>query len=287
MATWIIVGITLGCIYAVIAVGFVLLFRATGILNFAHLAFILFGGYITYSFIIYFQVPFPLAALFSLLIISILGIIIQITMLKHLIGSNPHAMIMICLAIGMILSSISGAIWGYTEKQLPAPIKEQLIPLFGSNIPSIHLFMIFATLVLFVILLLFFRYTALGIQVRAVADSQEGAMLSGIDVNRIYTVSWAISAAVGCLAGIMAANLQVMDQNLGHIAIKSFPVMVLGGMTSVFGPIVAGMIVGLIEMATGWYLGQAARDIVPFLLLFMILLIRPYGLFGEKTIERL
>ena len=112
-------------------------------------------------------------------------------------------------------------------------------------------------------------------------------MLSGIDVKRVYLVAWALSAATGCFAGIIAANIQVMDQTLGFIAIKAFPVMVLGGMTSILGPIVAGPIVGLIEMATGWYLGQAARDIVPYFLLLVILLVRPYGLFGEEEIERL
>ncbi len=287
MMTWIAVGITLGCIYALIAIGFVLLYKAMGLLNFAHLSFLLFGGFLTYSFITYLKVPFLLACVMALIIVMGIGVSIQMTMLRHLIGKSIHAGVMICLALAMILNSISGAIWGYSERAFPHPIKEQLVDVLGARIPSIHLLMILFTAVLFVLLMLFFRYTAVGIQFRAAADSQEGAMLSGIDVNRVYVVAWSLSAAVGCLAGITAANIQVMDQNLGFIAIKSFPVMVLGGMTSVAGPIVAGPIVGLIEMGVGWYLGQGARDVIPYLLLFIILLVKPYGLFGERTIERL
>jgi branched-chain amino acid transport system permease protein len=287
MITWILVGLTLGCIYALIAIGFVILYKAMGLLNFAHLSFLLFGAYLTYSFIAYLEFPFLFAALISVLIVSLIGILIQATMLNHLIGKSIHAMIMICLALGMILNSISGAIWGYNNKNFPAPVEDKLINILGGNIPAIHLYMILFTVILFILLMVFFRYTAMGIQFRAAADSQEGAMLSGIDVKRVYLIAWVLSAATGCFAGIIAANIQVMDQNLGFIAIKSFPVMVLGGMTSVAGPIVAGPIVGLIEMATGWYLGQLARDIVPYFLLFVILLVKPYGLFGEEEIERL
>lgn len=265
-----------------------MIFKSSSILNFAHGELLAIGAYFFLAFVTWAKIPIGLAFLFALLTCFLLGILVERIFLRPLIGEPLIFVIMLTVGLAAMFKGLLLLIWGgnlYTYPNfLPAFLGVQwgairIQPVYG------------ATLIIGVIFLvlfgLFFKYSAQGIYMRSVADNQRAALSLGVHVKRVFALSWAIAALVAGMSGIVLGIINGVNvHDLSAIGLKVFPVVILGGLDSIGGAIIAGLVIGLLETFTGGYLSPSLRDVVPYVALVVILLMRPYGLFGLKEIER-
>ena len=287
-------GVAVGALYALVALGFVIIYKATGVINFAQGALVLAGGYFAYQFLDKWGLPFPLAVLLAMISCAILGLLIEATVLRRMVGQPIFALIMITVGLTIALEQIVIIIWGGDRLPFSDPWGVETI-LFGDVIvPKTHIARIAVTAVLLLGFFLFFRFSSMGVAMRATASDQEAAMAQGISVRRIFGLSWAISAAIATLAGVMLmAGGRGAEPTLGLVALVAFPAIILGGLDSPGGAIVGGIVMGVVEQLTAGYasklpefLGTNFYTVAPYVVLVLILLVRPYGLFGTKEVTR-
>jgi len=286
-----IVGMTIGSIYSLIAIGFVLVFKSSGVLNFAQGSMVMVGAFIAYAFVSQFHVPIVLSLIITFFIAAIIGMLIERIVLRNLRGVSIISIIMVTLGITYIMDGGALATWGSSNFTYP-----KLFPTFtwvvgGIRIASVYLWSFLTAAGLLVIFLLFFKYSKLGLSMRAAADNQKVAVALGISANKVLSVTWIISALVATAGGILLASVSALHVNLSYIGLIVFPVVILGGLDSVAGAAIGGIIVGIIEAVSGVYiapyLGGAFQQVAAFIFLLIILLVRPYGLFGTKEVVRL
>ena len=273
-------GISLGCIYAMVALGFVLIYKATGVINFAQGELMMVGAYIYFS-LTNFGLPPVVALVGTVLIAGLLGALIERIVLERVINEQPMILILVTIGLATVLRAITGMIWSHDTFTIPHLIPEGIIQIGSATISHSDLSTIGVTALLCLILFLFFRFTRMGIAMRAVAQNQYAAQLMGISSKRIFMHTWALAAAIGAVGGILLAQLTYLQTNMGFIGLKAFPAVVLGGLISFPGALLGGLIIGLSESFSGTYIGGGARDIVPYIILLGVLMIRPTGLFGE------
>lgn len=287
-------GIAVGALYALVALGFVIIYKATGVINFAQGALVLAGGYFAYQFLDKWGLPFPLAVVLAMISCAILGLLIEATVLRRMVGQPIFALIMITVGLTIALEQIVIIIWGGDRLPFSDPWGVETV-LFGDVIvPKTHLARIAVTAALLLGFFLFFRFSSMGVAMRATASDQEAAMAQGISVRRIFGLSWAISAAIATLAGVMLmAGGRGAEPTLGLVALVAFPAIILGGLDSPGGAIVGGVVMGVVEQLTAGYasklpefLGTNFYTVAPYVVLVLILLVRPYGLFGTKEVTR-
>jgi branched-chain amino acid transport system permease protein len=281
-------GLSVGFLYGLSAMGFVMIFKSSSILNFAHGELLAIGAYFFLAFVTWAKMPIVLAFVFALLGCFLLGILLERIFLRPLIGEPLIFVIMLTVGLAAMFKGLLLLIWGgnlYTYPDfLPAFLGVQwgavrMPPVYGATLIVGTLF-----LVLFG---LFFKYSAQGIYMRSVADNQRAALSLGVHVKRVFALSWAIAALVAGMSGIVLGTINGVNvHDLSAIGLKVFPVVILGGLDSIGGAIIGGLIIGLLETFTGGYISTSLRDVVPYVVLVVILLIRPYGLFGLKEIER-
>ena len=247
-------GIAQGASYALVALGFVIIYKATGVINFAQGALVLAGGYFAYQFLDKWGLPFPLAVLLAMISCAILGLLIEATVLRRMVGQPIFALIMITVGLTIALEQIVIIIWGGDRLPFSDPWGVETI-LFGDVIvPKTHIARIAVTAVLLLGFFLFFRFSSMGVAMRATASDQEAAMAQGISVRRIFGLSWAISAAIATLAGVMLmAGGRGAEPTLGLVALVAFPAIILGGLDSPGGAIVGGIVMGVVEQLTAGY----------------------------------
>jgi len=280
-------GIALGSIYALVALGFVVVFKATGILNFAHGVFMVLGAYITYTLITALHLPMWLAILVTLVLGALIGALVHVTVIRKMLGEEMFSVVMVTIGLSILIRSFVGGIWGYNEEVFPSPISDRVITILGNvNVSYRDLVFLGAAVLVVAVFVAFFRFSNIGLQMRAVADHQEAAFIVGIDVDRVFTMSWALAMIMGVIAGLFMADLQMLDLGIEAIAFKAFPALILGGLESIPGAIIGGVVIGIVEMMAGRYFGAEARDIAAYLVLFLVLIVRPFGLFGQEEIER-
>lgn len=283
-------GIVLGSIYAVVALGFVLIFKTSKILNFAQGELMMVGAYIVYSFVVQLRVNFLFSFLFTFLITAFLGIIIHFSLFKKLIGKPPFTLVMITIALSYLLKSGVQLIWGAEDKAIPAFLPGSHVKIMNVPITRDSIAVVFFALIFMVLFHIFFKKNKIGIAMRATAVDQVAATGCGIDVNVIFAMSWAISFILSSVSGVVMARAYSLNSNLGIVGIKVFPVIILGGLDSIGGAILGGYIIGLLECLSRAYIGQyfsTSLDIISFIVLIFILLMKSYGLFGTKRVERL
>ena len=281
-------GLAVGSLYALAALGFVLIYKATDILNFAHGEAMMVGAFICYALVLS-GMDFFSAILITIGVAMVFGLITERLVLRPMIGEPQFAVVMVTIGLSIFLRSLSGIVFGHENKIFPSPFSQESIAVQGLVLSYTHLWSMIISGLMVILFFLFFKYSRVGLSMRGVANDQDTAMLMGISVKRVFALTWAISFAIGAIAGVFLANVMVLNIGLSLVAIKAFPAVVLGGLESVPGAIVGGLAIGVLETLVGGYLDQllpGVKDLTAFVVLFLVLMIRPYGLFGEEEIER-
>ena len=284
-------GILIGLMYALIALGFVLVYKATDAINFAQGEFVMIAGFVVAVGVGTYGAPLWLAITIGLVAMVAFGFGLERVMLRRLIGRPVIAVVMATIGLAAVLRGFGPLVWGAGTKSLPLPISEEPIILGPLFIPPIQLVGAGVSLLFLAGFTWFFLKSRRGIAMRAVADNQQVAMAMGINVERYFGLAWAMTGIVSALGGIVWGNLLGVDVQLSLVGLKVFPVVILGGLDSIPGAIVGGLIVGLVEnLAAGYidpYVGGGTKDFAPYVLMIIALMVRPYGIFGKAIIERI
>ena len=283
-------GILIGLMYSLIALGFVLVYKATDAINFAQGEFVMIAGFIAAGGLMVWGAPLWLAVALALGVMVAFGFVLERVMLRKLIGRPVIAVVMATIGLAAILRGFGPFVIFSGTKPLPLPIRDEPFMLGPLFLPPIQLLGAGVSLAFLAGFGWFFLKSRKGIAMRAVADNQQVAMAMGIDVERYFGVAWAMTGMVSALGGILWGNLLGVDVNLALVGFKVFPVVILGGLDSIGGALVGGLIIGIVEsLAAGYldpYVGGGTKDFAPYVLMILVLMIRPYGIFGRRQIER-
>jgi len=284
-------GLLTGLMYSLIALGFVLVYKATDAINFAQGEFVMIAGFVAAGGLMVWGAPLWLAIALAIASLVVFGFVLERVMLRRLIGRPVIAVVMATIGLASILRGIGPFTIFSGTKPLPLPIRDEPFMLGPLFIPPIQLLGAVVSLAFLAGFGLFFLKSRKGIAMRAVADNQQVAMAMGIDVERYFGVAWAMTGIVSALGGILWGNLLGVDINLALVGFKVFPVVILGGLDSIPGAILGGLIVGVVEnIAAGYvdpYVGGGTKDFAPYVLMIVALMVRPYGMFGKRIIERI
>ena len=284
-------GILIGLMYSLIALGFVLVYKATDAINFAQGEFVMIAGFVAAGGLMVWGAPLWLAVALALGVMVAFGFVLERVMLRQLIGRPVIAVVMATIGLAAILRGVGPFMIFSGTKPLPLPIRDEPFMLGPLVLPPIQLLGAGVSLAFLAGFGWFFLKSRKGIAMRAVADNQQVAMAMGIDVERYFGVAWAMTGMVSALGGILWGNLLGVDVNLALVGFKVFPVVILGGLDSIPGAIIGGLIVGIVEnIAAGYvdpYVGGGTKDFAPYVLMILALMIRPYGIFGKRIIERI
>ena len=292
LPTVLISGIMVGCVYALIALGFVLIFKSSHVFNLAQGEFLLFGACIGWVFATTLGLNFWLTLLLTIICCGILGALVERIVLRPLIGEPLLSIIMLTIALSMFLKGILIGIWwkapyGYPRVEFIKPLS------LGQTVIAPQFLLSFlASIALIIIFLLFFKYTKVGLGMRAVAEDHQVAQSLAVPVKRIYSLTWAIAAIVAGIGGVLLGQLLNVNPELATLGLLVLPVALLGGLDSVPGCIVGGIIIGISENMAAVYLDPflphsgGLRIVIPYLIMLIVLLIRPHGIFGLERIER-
>lgn len=276
-------GITYGAIYAIVAIGFNIIYNTTGIINFAQGEFVMLGGMISITLLEYMSLPAAIGA--AVIITMIIGALVEITFIRWLKSPSVLRMIIITIGVSILIREVALHIWGESVRALPYFIGDEIssVALWGARI-SPQVFCVLGACTIMVLLLgLFFKTTSVGREMRACAANRTAAILCGIDTRNMVTLSFMLSAAIGALAGCVMSPITYSQYNIGTgLAIKGFTVAILGGLGSSGGAVIAGLLLGIIEAFSVSVLPLAFQEAISIAILLLILFLRPHGLFGSK-----
>jgi branched-chain amino acid transport system permease protein len=278
-------GLANGAVLALAALGFVLIYKATRVINFAQGELLLIGAYLFYTAFVLLRLPLAVAVVAGAVVAVVLGLAVERVVLRPLIGEDPIAVIMVTIGLAAVLKSGVQMFYGTTPRQMPKVLPTGSVDIAGAPVPLDRLTAVGVAAVALGAFSAFFRWSRHGIAMRAVADDQQAALVQGISVRRIFALAWALAAVSALLGGVLLADIAEVSQNLANFGLIVFPVVILGGLDSIAGTIVGGAVIGLLsQYAEG--LSPGASQVVPYVALVAILLVRPYGLFGQVRIER-
>ena len=283
-------GVMIGLMYALIALGFVLIYKATDAINFAQGEFVMFAGFIAAGAAVFAHAPFWVAALLSIGGMVALGFALERVVLRPLIGQPVISVVMATIGLAAVLRGGAVLAFGAGTRNIAIPIPDSPIPLGPVTLPPAEVVGALVSLVFLGGFTWFFLKSRVGIAMRAVADSQQVAMAMGINVRRYFAFAWAMAGVVSALGGIVWGGMLGVDNQLALVGLKVFPVVILGGLDSIVGAVVGGLVVGIVEnLAAGYFdplVGGGTKDFVPYLLMIIVLMVRPEGIFGRRRIER-
>jgi branched-chain amino acid transport system permease protein len=284
-------GLVVGSIYALLALGFVVIFKATSILNFAQGEFLLLGAYGNLVLMTELHLPFPVAFVVTLLFSVLLGLLLERILLRPLLGQPVISVIVVTLGLSSVLRAIVQGIWGTDTRPFPEVFPTEPVHLGPLPIAQGYLWSIGCVALLLLLFTGFFRFTRLGVAMRATAYSQQIALSMGISVKGIFALSWSIAAVVSAAGGaLLGAVRGGVDGSLALFGLKVIPVVIVGGLDSVAGAIVGGLVIGVLENLSGGYLdpllGGGVKEVAPFVALVVILMVRPRGFFGKVHVDR-
>jgi branched-chain amino acid transport system permease protein len=286
-------GVAVGALYALVALGFVVIYKATGVINFAQGALLLLGAYFTYSFRDQAGLPFWVGVLLAVAACALFGVLVERVILRRMVGQPVFAVIMITIGLTIAIEQVVTWRWP-GQRNLSDPFALDTVTFGDVVVPIVNLWRIGTAAALLAGFFLFFRYSRIGVAMRATASDQEAALAQGISARRIFALSWAVAAAVAALAGaLLASGGRGLDPSLGVVALVAFPAIILGGLDSPGGAVVGGVMMGVVETMTAGYsdrlpewLGDNFHRVTPYVVLVAILLVRPYGLFGTREVTR-
>lgn len=283
-------GLMIGMMYALVALGFVLIYKATSVVNFAQGELMMFGGYVAAALITLYHLPLAIAIPVLLGTMFLLGFVLERVVLRPLVGQQVISVVMVTIGLAQVLQGSAALVWGAQTKNLPLPIPLEPYVIWEIYISPINIVAALVSAGFLVAFAWFFRKSRLGIAMRAVANDQQAAMAVGINVHFVFALSWAIAGLAAGLGGVVWGSMLGVDTTLALVGLKVFPAVILGGLDSVPGAIVGGLMIGAIEsVAAGYvdpYVGGGTKDFLPYVLMILALMIRPYGFFGRELIER-
>jgi branched-chain amino acid transport system permease protein len=281
-------GVAIGCIYGLIALGFVLIYKATEAVNFAQGELMMLGAFLALTTTAIVGLPYWAGVAVAVVLMALLGMLIERSILRPILGQPTFTVLMVTVGFGYVarggVTMVPG--WGGDTHALPAPYKGEIVRLGGLILGLDQLVVIATTALLCAALYGFFRFTRMGIAMQASSQNQLAAYYVGIPVERMNSLIWAISAAVAGIAGILLAPITFVYANMGFIGLKAFPAAVVGGFGSVPGAIGGGLIIGVVEALSGRYLPDGFKDVAAYVVVLLVLMIRPNGLFGEHLRRR-
>ncbi|MEU0881716.1 branched-chain amino acid ABC transporter permease [Lentzea sp. NPDC005914] len=285
-------GLGTGSIYSLLALGFVIIYKSTQVISFAQPAFML-AGAVLVSYLAP-QVSFFGAVLVAAVVIAVLALGVERTVLRPMVGKPVFVVAIITIGVDVVVRVVTNAFIGLEVRQVGDPWGLTTMNFLGAEVQQRYLVMIGTTAVVTVALFAFFRYSRIGLAMRAVAYDQEVALAQGISVGSVFALSWALAGGLAALAGVFVATGAGVDQQLWIVALKALPAIILGGLESLGGAVVGGLAVGVVESLFGTYQGDFAPWlgpnfglVAPYALMLLVLLVRPYGLFGKREVERL
>jgi len=286
-------GVALGSVYALIALGFVIVYKSTEVINFAQGELVLLGAYLVYAFN-QTALPFPASVALAVAIMAGVGWGIERTILRRMVGKPTFAVVMITIGLAIMIRQLVSAVWGFDDRLLGEPWAAARIPLgdLGINVTSV--ITIAAASVILALFFVFFRFTRAGVGMRATALDQEAALAVGIPVHSVFAQAWMIAGAIAAIAGVfLTAFPATLHPAVGFTALRAFPAAILGGLDSPGGAVLGGVVVGLVEVLVQGYqpqvapwLGNNFHVAATYLLMIGVLVVRPYGLFGTREVER-
>lgn len=273
-------GLAVGCIYGLVALGFVLIYKATELVNFAQGDLLMLGAFVCYMAVVWWGFDYWLAFALAIVVIGAFGALLDMTILRRVIGQPQFAVVMLTIGLGSIFRTFASVTWGSEIYTLPTPFGG-VTQLGSITLSHQYLSIIIGTLLLCGVLYAFFNFTRIGIAMQATSQNQLAAYYMGIPVKLIFSMIWAISAGVATAAGVLLAPVTLIDINMGlAVALKAFAAAVLGGFGSIPGALVGGIVIGLIELYAGATLPEGFKDMAPYIVLLVMLAVRPQGLFG-------
>ncbi len=279
-------GLSTGMIYALAAAGFVVIYKASDVINFAQGDLLLFGTYLVFFAVAQTGLPWSLGIVVTVLLAVAVALVIERLVLRPLIGEPVISMIMVTIGLSSVLRAAVNAIWGPAPRSFESFLPAGDVALGPVMLSTGRLLSIPIALAVLAALWLFFRHTRDGIAMRAIADDQQAALSMGISIPRVFGIAWGLAAASAAIGGIMLAGIVGVSPNVASIGLRVFPVVILGGLDSIRGAVIGGAIIGLLEVYTGGYVGRGLSLVVPYVVLVLVLMVRPYGLFGKEIIER-
>jgi branched-chain amino acid transport system permease protein len=283
-------GIMIGLMYALIALGFVLIYKATDAINFAQGEFVMFAAFLAAAAAEMAGAPFWLSALIAVAGMVALGFGLERVVLRPLIGRPVIAVVMATIGLAAVLRGTATMAFGAGTRAIVMPVSDEPFEMAGLMLPPVQLVGAGVSLLFLAGFTWFFLKSRTGIAMRAVADSQQVAMAMGINVRRYFALAWAMAGIVSALGGVVWGTMLGVDNQLALVGLKVFPVVILGGLDSIIGAVIGGLIVGIVEnFAAGYldpYVGGGTKDFAPYVLMILVLMIRPEGMFGRRRIER-
>ena len=288
----VVTGLALGMIYALIAIGFVIILKCSEVFNIAQGHFVLIGGYLGYTFLVPLGLPIWAALGMAIATAIIMGLAIERLTLRPLLGEPVLAVVMVTIALATVLGGLATLLWGAEYKAYHGLLPTITLKIGTISIPSESLIGLIVSVICVVLLMLLFRYTKIGLAMRATAEDLHVVQSLGIRATTVYAVSWVIACVVGVIGGILLGGVSGANMELAEIGLKSFAVVLLGGVNSIGGAIVGGIILGMLENVAAGYLdpllpGGGLAKVFPFIVMIIVLIFRPYGLFGLTRIERI
>ena len=284
-------GVAQGCIYGLIALGFVLIYKATETVNFAQGDLMMLGGFLGLTGTVALGMPFWVAFAAALIVMLFFGMLLERVVLRPLLGQPAFTVVMVTIGIGYLARGLVTMIpdWGTDTHTLPVPYRDEIVRIGGEGglvLSMEHVMVIVITALLIAALYLLFKHTRIGIAMQATSQNQLAAFYMGIPVRRINMLVWGISAAVSACAGLLLAPITFVHANMGFIGLKAFPAAVVGGFGSIPGALVGGLVIGIVETLAGFYLPEGFKDIAAYIVVLVMLVVKPTGLFGENLRKR-
>ncbi len=282
-------GASIGLMDSLIALGFVLVYKATDAINFAQGEFVMLAGMVVVT-VLGAQAPLIAAIVVVLLVMIGFGFGLERVVLRPLLGRPVVAVIMATIGVAALLRGWGPLVLGIETRNLPLPIGDEPINIGPASLPPIQVLGAVVALLFFVVFNWFFKKSRMGVAMRAVADNQQVAQAMGINVERYFALAWAMAGIVSALGGVVWGSMLGVDVQLALVGLKVFPVVILGGLDSIGGALIGGLIIGIVEsLAAGYldpYVGGGTKDFAPYVLMILVLMVRPYGIFGRRQIER-
>jgi len=283
-------GVLIGLMYSLIDLGFVLVYKATDAINFAQGEFVMLAGFLIAGTIVLAGAPFWLGVVVAVVGMVAFGFGLERIVLRPLLGRPVVAVIMATIGLAAVLRGAAPLFYGAETRSIALPISDEPIVLGAISLPPVQVVGALLSLAFLGAFTWFFLKSRMGVAMRAVADNQQVAMAMGIHVERYFAIAWGMAGVVSALGGLAWGALLGVDVHLALIGLKVFPVVILGGLDSIIGAVVSGLIVGVVENLAAGYLdplvGGGTKDFAPYVLMILMLMIRPYGIFGKRRIER-
>jgi branched-chain amino acid transport system permease protein len=287
LSSLVVSGLVVGTMYGLVAIGFAIIYKVSRVVNFAQGEVMMLIAFIAYSVALRANGSMPVVVVSVLAASIILGALIERLVIRPMLGQPIFSIVMMTIALAVLLRSLIGLIWGTDPMRMPGG-GSSLTPVevLGVNIQPAQIALVGVYLSACAGIWAFLRYSVLGIAMRATPTDPTVALLMGLSVSKLYRVAWILSAILAGLAGLLFANIYHVGLDMGHVGIQAFPATILGGLDSVLGSAIGGLLIGVAENLAGGYIGSGYKEIAGFAIILVVMMVRPHGLFGEKDIER-